>query len=324
MTIPEETSWAADDAALPANFIYALVAAQAGDAAQVLLAAKRSGLYRSDDAGRTWLDLFAALNLPEPLPALAVAASTDFRSDGTLFAGAPGNILRSGDGGASWRIVPLTSPPPVVSALVVSPGYVENGVVYAATTEDGVFRSGDRGYGWAAWNFGLLDLSVLCLAVTPGPGGEDTLFAGTESGIFRSTNGGRAWREVAFPVEWAPVLSLAVSPGYAGDGTLFAGTEEAGLFISRDRGVSWSPVGEGVVAGPVNALLLAPQSPVGAGLLVLAGSDLLLSRDGGSSFTALALPEGAEVVAVAAPDGLAPGRAICAGCADGEVLRFTL
>ena len=324
MTIPEETLWAADDAALPTNFIYGLVAARAGDAAQVLLAAKRSGLYRSDDAGRTWLDLFAALNLSEPIPALAVAASTDFRSDRTLFAGAPGNILRSSDGGASWRIVPLTSPPPVVLALVVSPGYVENGVVYAATTEDGVFRSGDRGYGWAAWNFGLLDLNVLCLAVAPGQGGEDTLFAGTESGIFRSTNGGRAWREIPFPVEWAPVLSLVVSPGYAGDGILCAGTEEAGLCISRDRGASWSPVGEGMIAGPVNALLLTPQSPASIDLLVLDNTDLYLSRDGGGSFTALALPEGAEIVAVAAPDGLAPGRVIYAGCANGEVLRFTL
>jgi photosystem II stability/assembly factor-like uncharacterized protein len=66
---------------------------------------------------------------------------------------------------------------------------------------------------------------------------------GPESGIFRSMNGGRAWREVDFPTEFAPVISLQLSPNYTEDGTLYAGTESHGLFVSSDRGKTWSRLG---------------------------------------------------------------------------------
>ena len=60
--------------------------------------------------------------------------------------------------------------------------------------DDGVYRSADRGVRWVAFNFGLLDLHVSCLAVSPDYADDETLLAGTESGIFESTNGeiGRA------------------------------------------------------------------------------------------------------------------------------------
>ncbi len=123
---------------------------------------------------------------------------------------------------------PIALPPPFVHSLAVSPQFAQDGVVLAGTMEDGVFRSGDRGAQWAAWNFGLLDLSVLCLSMSPAYADDETVFAGTDSGIFRSMNGGRAWRELEFPPDWAPVLSLALSPGFGADGMLFAGTEFGG------------------------------------------------------------------------------------------------
>jgi hypothetical protein len=76
--------------------------------------------------------------------------------------------------------------------------------------EDGVLRSWDRGISWAGWNFGLLDLNVYALAISPEFRADETLFVGVESGVFRSGNGGRAWRETAFPMEAGPVLSLAI------------------------------------------------------------------------------------------------------------------
>ena len=106
--------------------------------------------------------------------------------------------------------------------------------------EDGVLRSWDRGASWAAWNFGLLDLNVFALALSPNFTHDDMLFVGAESGVFRSTNGGRAWRETAFPMECAPVLSLALSPNFSVDGCILAGTEEHGLWRSGDRGLTWA------------------------------------------------------------------------------------
>lgn len=111
-----------------------------------------------------------SLPMPEletPLTTVAVAVSPNFEADRSVFAGVAGGILRSIDGGHNWYIASLSSPPPFVLTLVVSPNFAHDGTLLAGTMEDGVFRWGDRGEYWAAWNFGLLDLNVLCMAISP-------------------------------------------------------------------------------------------------------------------------------------------------------------
>lgn len=289
----------------------------------ICFAARRSGLYCSDDGGITWRTTYDSLHLESPLATMAVVVSPDFESDRNVFAGAQGGILQSYDGGQNWHVATLPSPPPVVSALVISPNYTQDGTLLAGTLEDGVFRSADRGSHWSAWNFGLLDLSVLCMAISPDFAHDETLFVGTESGVFRSTNGGRAWREVSFPTEFAPVLSLALSPDYANDGVLFAGTESCGLFCSGDRERTWACLGKDVVTDAVNGIVLSPEFPAQPDVLVMLSTALLVSRDGGQSWSdwkaGLAFEQG--LASVAAPQGLDPGVPLLVGLVEDGVLR---
>jgi photosystem II stability/assembly factor-like uncharacterized protein len=289
----------------------------------ICFAARASGLYRSDDAGLTWFSAYEALKLEAPLTTTAVAVPPTFRSDATVFCGVSGAILRSADGGQTWQATLLPPPPTPVSALVTSPAYAEDGMVLAATLEDGVYATDNRGDHWVPWSFGLMDLNVMTLAVSPDFASDETVFAGTESGVFRSTNGGRAWRETDFPMECGPVLSLAVSPGFANNGTVWAGTEEHGLFRSQDSGKTWQRVGEGELTDAINAIVLSPAFPSQPHLLVMQSRTLMVSRDGGYSWSPwkddLHFEEG--LTCIAAPFGLEAGAALLVGLGDGGVRR---
>ena len=178
--------------------------------------------------------------------------------------------------------------------------------------------------GWTIWNFGLLDLNVLSLAISPAFGEDETLYTGTNSGIFRSTNGGRAWREVNLPIGFEPVLSLALSPNYARDGILLAGTEEHGLFYSSDEGESWLRLGEGVIQNAVNGIILSPHFPDKPQILVALSRTLLFSQDGGQTWSewqvGLRFEQG--IASITAPQGLDPGAALYVGLGSGGILRI--
>lgn len=306
------------------DLVYALAASPGFAQDGICFAARQSGLYRSEDGGGTWHCVYDSLNLENDLVTTAVAVSPDFESDRSVFAGTQGAVLCSVDGGENWKVASLASPPPVVSAMAASPSYVEDGTLLVGTMEDGVFLSSDRGSRYHRWNFGLLDLNVLALVISPAFAEDETLFVGTESGIFRSTNGGRAWREVSFSIDYAPVISLAISPNYADDGVLFAGTESSGLFLSSDKGQTWSRLGGDAVMDAVNAIVLSPEFPDKPSVLVALSTALLISRDGGQSWTSwrrgLELPQG--VSAVAAPQGLAADAPLLVGLIGGDVLRL--
>jgi photosystem II stability/assembly factor-like uncharacterized protein len=272
--------------------VYALAAA--GD---TLYAGRASGLYRSDDDGASWRNTFASLERSDPLAVTALAVA-----DSTVFAGVNGAVLRSDDSGDHWQIVTLASPAPQVVALALSP----DGTVIAGTAQDGVFVSTDRGASWIAWNFGLIDLNVYALALSPDFERDHIIFAGTVSGIFESRNGGRSWKETSFPMNAAPVLSLAVSPA----NLIYAGTEAHGLFVSDDGGSSWRQVGEFASSG-INAVQVADgQAWLLAGQQVASGAEGRWQAHG-------FMPDGRLGIAL-----LRRPHAVIVGCADGALLHL--
>jgi photosystem II stability/assembly factor-like uncharacterized protein len=306
------------------ELVYVLASSPGFVQDKILFAARPSGLYQSKDGGLTWQASYTSLNLSEPIPTTTVALSPDFTNDRTLFAGSSGGILRSTNGGQTWQIAMLPPPPPVVSTIVVSPNFTQDGVLLAGTMEDGIFRSADRGSRWVVWNFGLLDLHVLSLVISPDFAQDEILYAGTDSGIFRSTNGGRAWREVNSPFDFEPVLSLAISPNYTQDGTLFAGTEAHGLFCSTDEGESWLRLGEEAIPNTVNGIILSPQFPDKPDILVSLSQTLLISRDGGQAWSEWRTGWHAEqgIASITAPRGLDPTAPVYVGLVSGGVVQI--
>ena len=265
----------ADDA------VYALGASPDFPRDGLCFAACASGLYRSADGGHSWRRLPAS----SERVTTAVAVSPAFAEDRSVFAAVKGGILRSSNGGDTWFTTAFPAPPPVFSALVVSPGFERDGMLLAATLEDGVFSSEDRGGRWGAWNFGLFDLNALCLALSPEWTEDETAYVGTETGLYRSTNGGRAWRHSGFPAELAPALCLVCfqNPS-SGSQVLLVGTESNGLYASHDQGETWERWAAEAIEGAVNQLHMRQDSEGNPSLYALTDEGVLRSNDCGRSW----------------------------------------
>jgi photosystem II stability/assembly factor-like uncharacterized protein len=282
-------------------------------------AARSAGLFVSRDGAKSWHNMFSSLGLQEPLAALTVAVSPSFASDHTLFVGVPGGILRSTDEGATWEVFTFPTPPPVFSSIVLSTLFPQDGVAFASTTEDGVYRSEDHGRLWSPSNFGLLDLQAYCMAISPDFDNDEMLLIGCESGIFRSTNGGRAWREVNLQFGYVSVFHLEFSPDFHDDKLIFAGTDGQGLLFSPDGGDNWEPSGD--ITDPIDAIVLDKDFLTNGSLLILANGQILLSENRGKSFT-LWEPGASEaglITAVCAPQGFTSGRPVLLGFQGGSI-----
>lgn len=211
------------------DYVYGLALSPAFEQDGICFAAKRSGLFRSDDGGESWSACFTATDEHSaPTAATALVLSPAFETDQTLYAASRGAVMCSMDGGQHWQYAGLPFATSIVSALGISPNFEQDGIVLAATLEDGVLRSVNRGEGWVAWNFGLLDWHVQCMAVSPDFAQDETVYIGCDSGLFISHTGGRAWRNLPLPDESAPVSSVSSSP--QGPASLWVGTEAGRLF----------------------------------------------------------------------------------------------
>jgi photosystem II stability/assembly factor-like uncharacterized protein len=296
--------------------VYDLTPSPAFSKDQTIFAARGSGLYRSNDGGKTWKFALDSLNLEAPLAISCVALAPNFPELPHVFAAGPGGVLRSRDAGESWYVTMLPSPPPFITALALSPNYAEDGIVFASTMDDGVFRSRNRGVDWTAWNFGLFDLHVLSIALSPDFAVNKNVFLGTESGIFRSANAGLGWQELDFPIESAPVLSLALA-----DGLIWAGTEESGLFSSADDGQTWQQLADVGTVGSVNTIITSPKI---AEMLIMNDAGLLFSRDQGQTwqYRTTDLEFAVSPLAVALPQGVGRDALAIVGLANGEILHL--
>jgi photosystem II stability/assembly factor-like uncharacterized protein len=289
------------------DFVYCLAASSNFRKDGLVFAAKKSGLYRSTDKGKTWEDAFASLKLAAPLP-ITFATVAPAGEITYVFACAEGQILRSLDAGQTWQPAKLDTPAPLVTALVASPNFAKDGTLLAATVQDGIFRSTDRGVRWTGWNFGLYDPNINALAFAD----SQIIFACTQSGIFRSTNAGRSWRDLDFPIDCAPVLCLAVNR----IGNLYAGTETGGLLVSRDGGKTWERLTDGSIE--------QVQLDTAGNVLILRDGELLLSENGGKSWQEArpGFEPAADISAFTTLPGLDSTKSLLIGLSNGEIIKL--
>ncbi len=215
------------------------------------------GVYRSDDAGRTWTNV--GLKASEHVARILLdPRDTDVvyvAAQGPLWAdGGDRGVYKSVDGGKAWTKVLDVSPRTGVSDLWFDPR--DPDVLYAAAYQR-------RRHVWS-----LID-------------------GGPESAIYKSVDAGATWKKLAngLPREDIGRIGLAVSP--ADPDVVYAVIEAAGkaggTYRSRDAGGNWEKTSDYVPGSPQYYSELVPD-PRDADRVYSMDTFMMVTEDGGKSW----------------------------------------
>ena len=154
-------------------------------------------------------------------------------------------LYRLSPGSSQWEELTNGLPAdPIVPGVAVHPNDPQ--VIYAGT-QDGPYRSADRGAHWERLDYPSSGAPVWSFMFRPGD--PSVMYCGTAPGeIYRSINGGDSWRKLsasmgsnecamAFPTR---VIALAADPNHPDE--IYAALEVAGVIRSSDGGDSWDEI----------------------------------------------------------------------------------
>jgi photosystem II stability/assembly factor-like uncharacterized protein len=276
------------------------------------------GVYRSDDAGRTWNIVGLA---HETVRALA-QSPTDPK---LLLAGSLTGVYRSEDEGASWVKITPDNHPDLnrFDSVVFDPK--DNNTIYAGTYHL-PWKTSDGGKNWFPVVKGMIDDSdVMNIIVDPAnsanvhavacsgiyhstdggtdwvkyksipnvfrrtqlirmdPSNPDTLYAGTTSGLWKTVNE-KDFRRVT-PGDWI-INAMIIDKN--NPKKLIIGTEREGVQISNDGGESFMSANNGFHHMHISDVAVDRDHPDRALVVLTFDNDAFIAtKDGGNSWTTL-------------------------------------
>jgi photosystem II stability/assembly factor-like uncharacterized protein len=291
------------------------VAGAPDDARRFYFGAVNGGVWKTEDAGRTWTPIFD--NVPVgSIGAIAVAPTApnilfvgtgeaDMRSDIAQGIG----LFKSTDGGATWHFAGLGDTQQIGKILVDprDPNVVlvaALGHPYGPNAERGVFRSTDGGKSWTRTLFKDVDTGAIDLAFQPG--NPDVVYAalwqtrrppwnvyppssGPGGGLYKSTDGGKSWTALGQGLPASPGrIGIALSASRPNRVYALVDADQGGLYRSDDAGASWTKMSEdkrvwqrGWYFGGIAA------DPTDADRVWVCDTVMLRSDDGGAHFAAI-------------------------------------
>ena len=185
-------------------------------------------------------------------------------------------LLRSGDFGASWSIVP---PPPIANcnfyysivgngAIFAAGAFPANGPYDAENCDRSHYKSTDRGASWT-----LLPPWPFLFVTTSDPTNPSILYGmSVPTSVYKSVDGGATWSLLPtgtpYPFGLDAIVVDANTPS-----TLYTFGGKSNFLKSTDGGASWITSNTGLPGGPGQ-----PNSGIVG--LVQVGSTLILGTDG--------------------------------------------
>jgi photosystem II stability/assembly factor-like uncharacterized protein len=276
------------------------------------------GVYRSDDAGRTWKVIGLA---HETVRALAQAPT----NPKILLAGSLTGVYRSSDEGATWDLITPAKHEDLrnfdsvafdprdentiyagtyhlpwkttnggkdwfpiqkgmiddsdVMSIVVDPTNPEN---VHATACSGIYHSVNAAQTWTKYK-GIPFVFRRTQLIRQDPQNPQVLYAGTTSGLWKTTNE-NDWKRVT-PGDWV-INAIIIDPNHSD--RLILGTERQGVQISENGGATFTSSNLGFQHQHILDVAIDHENQDRALVVLTFDTDAFLAtRDGGTSWSAL-------------------------------------
>jgi photosystem II stability/assembly factor-like uncharacterized protein len=218
----------------------------------------------------------------DPIDALEL--SPNFDEDKTLFVAIGRRLLRSKDGGFSWKVlVNGLDNNYHISSIATPSSFLIDRTLFVSTNGDGIYRSNDGGASWVKVNNGLENLNIDLLFVLSLNNADRTLLAATNTGgLFKTKNEGTSWYQVIDSD--TKITAIALLPDQEMD-HLIIGDQNGSLYFSVNGGETWQKHYQFPNSGAITSILAVPN--VSSGSIFLVGTEnrgVFKTIDGGSSF----------------------------------------
>jgi photosystem II stability/assembly factor-like uncharacterized protein len=207
-------------------------------------------LYISEDGGNSWRKQSSyGSSITE------IVVSPAFSADKIFFIGTSKNgVFKTSNGGKSFTSINGGLPEKLITGLAISPEYSTDSKLFISTWHDGFFYSENGGKTWRKSVKGLTrdgqadGINVphfTNLKVSRNFNQDKTLFLEGFDGLFQSIDGGQTWKQLD-TLSTKIIVGLGISPNYHHDSTIAVTTYLGGMFISRDRGLTWEATNQGL------------------------------------------------------------------------------
>ena len=267
--IPSPSAYHVSVSSRAPNVVLAEISTEFYDAQKILH--KSAAIYKSTDGAGSWTKIRDDGLFPLVL------------DDKTFLIIAPDGVWRTGDGGASWKLVT----PKGFESLAADPA--DPSIVWGCAA-DGLYRSTDAGGTWANSSTGIRASSVVAVALDPADPG--TAYVASGLGLFKSPNEGASWARACANQPFGVPEAILLDPK---NPRSFLALLSRAPFRSSDGGVTCDSTG----LIPYGGDLLARDSQATA-TLYATGAGVYRSTDGGATWANLPLADVGTITALAA------------------------
>jgi photosystem II stability/assembly factor-like uncharacterized protein len=266
-------TWQPRSNGITIQHVYSLGYAHHPNATVLYAGTEPASMFRSDDYGETWVEQPGVKETKgrdkwsfpsRPHLAHTKSMTIDPRDPNVIYAAVEqGDLLKTTDGGANWRVLEDYSKPTDwtyrdIHLMVVHPSSSKE--LYM-TTGMGLYLSHDAGETWKlivdnSFRIGYpdhlivspLDHDTMVMAGAREDPGKWQTSHRAETTIVRTRDRGKTWTDASkgLPDDRRPNIEAMSIASYPGGFTLFAGNTDGEVFASEDEAHSWTCIASGL------------------------------------------------------------------------------